>query len=234
VVSPGAAENLRELGYTGQTRLMENGVDFEKGGADRADVEALAAEHGVRENVAVFLFVGRMMWYKGIRTILDGLYLAKMRGTRFKMIFVGGGLDFDAIVENAGLLGMAEDCVFTGPVSDRRKLRAYYSLADMFLFPSDFDTSGIVVREAAACGLGSVLLRGSAATHGVTDGRNAILIDDDPAHLMDAVMRTAANRERARALGRRAMDELYISWDDAVSRAHKRYGEVLENYRAKK
>ncbi|MDR2358070.1 MAG: glycosyltransferase [Oscillospiraceae bacterium] len=234
VVSPGAAENLRELGYTGQTRLMENGVDFDKGRADGADMAMLAARHGIKEHMPVFLFVGRIMWYKGIRTILDGLCMAKARGVKFKMIFVGGGLDYDAIVHSAEILGLKDDCVFTGPVSDRRELRAYYSLADMFLFPSDYDTSGIVVREAAACGLASVLLRGSSAAHGVTDGRSGILIDDNPSEMMDAVIRTISDREWARALGMRAMDELYLSWEDAVSRAWSRYGEVLENYRAAK
>ncbi|MDR1590102.1 MAG: glycosyltransferase [Oscillospiraceae bacterium] len=231
VVSPGAAENLRGLGYTGQPLLMENGVDFSKGPSERSDVEALAARYGIRKDMSVFLFVGRMMWYKGIRTILDGLYMAKARGVKFKMIFVGGGQDYDAIVKNAELLGLADACVFTGRVSDRGELRAHYSLADMFLFPSDYDTSGIVVREAAACGLASVLLRDSSAAHGVTDGRNGLLIHDDASDLMDAVIRTASDREWAGALGRRAMDDLYLSWDDAVARAWRRYGEVLEGYR---
>jgi glycosyltransferase involved in cell wall biosynthesis len=233
-VSPGAGENLRGLGYEGSFRLMENGVDFAKGKSERAGIEAAAARHGIEKHTPVFLFVGRMMWYKGIRTILDGLYIAKARGVRFKMIFIGGGLDFDAIVENAGLLGLSGDCVFTGPVSDRRELRAYYSLADMFLFPSDFDTSGIVVREAAACGLASVLLRGSSAAHGVTDGQNGVLIDESSEALADAVASASSDRGRARSLGRRAMDELYLSWEDAVDRAWQRYGEVLENYRSAK
>jgi glycosyltransferase involved in cell wall biosynthesis len=233
-VSPGAGENLRALGYAGQFILMENGVDFDKGRADRADIEKAAARHGIKNNTPVFLFVGRMMWYKGIRTILDGLYAAKARGVKFKMIFIGDGPDRDAVVEAAQLLGLSGDCEFTGIVSDRRLLRAYYSLADMFLFPSNFDTSGIVVREAAACGLASVLLRGSSASHGISDGKNGILIGDSAAELADAVAMAARDRPRARELGRRAMDDLYLSWNDSVARAYRRYGEILERYRSAK
>ncbi|MDR1299837.1 MAG: glycosyltransferase [Oscillospiraceae bacterium] len=234
VVSPGAGENLRALGYAGQFALMENGVDFVRGRADRADIDKIAAQHGIKNSTPVFLFVGRMMWYKGIRTILDGLYAARARGTKFKMIFIGDGPDCGAIVETARLLGLSDVCAFTGIVSDRRLLRAYYSLADMFLFPSNFDTSGIVVREAAACGLASVLLRGSSAAHGVTDGQNGVLIGDSAPELADAVGHAARDRPRAHELGRRAMDELYLSWNDSVSRAYRRYGEVLERYRSAK
>jgi glycosyltransferase involved in cell wall biosynthesis len=232
VVSPGAEENLRQLGYTGDCLLMENGVDFPQGPAPKDEIAAAAARHGINAGGdPVFLFVGRMMWYKGIRTILDGLYSAKSRGIKFRMIFIGGGLDFDSITETAGLLGLSDDCVFTGPVGDRGLLRAYYSLADLFLFPSSFDTSGIVVREAAACGLASVLLRGSSAAHGVGDARNGVLIDDSASDLAEIVAKTARDRGWVRALGRQAGEDLYLSWNDAVGRAWTRYGEILENYR---
>ena len=54
-----------------------------------------------------------------------------------------------------------DDCVFfTSPKYDRTVIRAWYCRADLFLFPSTFDTNGLVVREAAACELASVLVRG--------------------------------------------------------------------------
>ena len=58
-------------------------------------------------------------------------------------------------------------------------LRAFYSRADLFLFPSTFDTNGIVVREAAACGLGALLVQGSCAAEGVTPGQNGLLMEEN-------------------------------------------------------
>ena len=71
-------------------------------------------------------------------------------------------------------------CIFTGPVYDRDALRAWNTRADLFLFPSTFDTNGLVVREAAACGLASVLIEGSCAAEGITDGRNGFIIEETP------------------------------------------------------
>lgn len=59
--------------------------------------------------------------------------------------------------------------LFLGPVYDRDVIRAWYCRSDLFLFPSEFDTNGLVVREAAACGLGSVLVEGSCAAEGIVD-----------------------------------------------------------------
>jgi len=228
-VSRGAGENLRSMGYQGEYRVMENGVDFSKGPAGPGSCYLISVEHSLPPDLPVFLFVGRMMWYKGIRLILDGLLKAKASGARFKMIFVGGGEDFDEITHLAYTHGLKNDCIFTGPVKDREKLRAYFSRADMFLFPSTFDTSGIAVREAAACGLAGVLVRGSSVAEPVTDGRNAVLIDEDSNSLAWAVINLSKNRGRMKSLGRQAMDDLYLPWDTAVNNAYERYEEILAN-----
>jgi len=228
-VSRGAGENLRSMGYHGEYRVMENGVDFPRGPAAPEQCEIISAEHSLPPDLPVFLYIGRMMWYKGIRLILDGLQTAKASGARFKMIFVGGGEDFDAITRLAHSHGLDDDCIFTGLVRDRDKLRAYFSRADLFLFPSTFDTSGIAVREAAACGLASVLVRGSSAAEPVTDGRNAVLIGEDSNSLAWAVINLLKNREKMKVLGLQAMDDLYLSWDTAVAGAYERYAHIIDS-----
>jgi glycosyltransferase involved in cell wall biosynthesis len=231
VVSEGAGENLRSLGYRGSYLVMENGADFPRGRATAEELDALSAEYGLEPGLPVFLFVGRMMWYKGVRIILEGLHRAKVQGLRFKMLLVGDGFDFGEIKECAAALRLTDDLIYTGLVKDRQKLRAIFSRADMFLFPSTFDTSGLVVREAAACGLPSVLVRGSCAAEGVTDGRNGVLIEENAASLADAILRLSRDRDAMKAMGQKAMDEVFVSWEDAVGRAAERYHIVRENYK---
>jgi len=233
-VSKGSGENLKSLGYNGDYLVMDNGVDFPKGRADESLIDELSSSLELQPDIPVFLFVGRMMWYKGVRLILDGLREAKEAGVSFRMVFVGGGGDFDDVTRYAVSLGLHDDCIFTGPVRDREKLRAYYSRADFFLFPSTFDSAPITIREAAACGLAGVLVRGSTAAEPVTDGVNAILIDEDSSALARVVIDLAGNRDKMKALGERARDDLYLSWDTAVGRALERYQVVLERHAAKR
>ena len=231
VVSEGAGENLKSLGYKGSYIVMENGADFPRGSATAEEIDAISAEYHLESNVPVFLFVGRMMWYKGIRIILDGLLHAKLQGLRFKMLFVGDGGDFEEIKACARALGLADDIIFTCIVTDRKKLRAFFSRADLFLFPSTFDTNGLVVREAAACSLASVLIKGSCAAEGITDGRHGVLIDENAASLTDALLRLAGDRDGMKSMGKNALEEIYVSWDDAVGKAAERYQIVRENYK---
>ena len=231
VVSRGAGENLRSLGYQGDYIVMENGVDFPRGPADPERCEALRRELSLPPDVPVYLFVGRMMWYKGIRIVLEALAALRRRGRDFRMLLVGDGMERREMEQLTRELRLDDICLFTGAVRDREKLRAYFSLSDLFLFPSTFDTNGIVVREAAACGTASVLVRGSCAAEDVTEDVNALLIEENAASLAALLERVGADRPALRALGQRALEQLYLSWEDSVARAYARYGTVLDHYR---
>ena len=145
---------------------------------------------------------------------------------------MGKGTDSEAVRAYTEELGLKRQVVFVPPVYDRRVIRAWYCRADLFLFPSSFDTNGLVVREAAACGLGSVLIRGSCAAEDITDGQNGFLIEENAAS-MAAMLRTLMGQTQVMSqVGQRAAREIYVSWEDAVAGACHRYGTVLENYRS--
>ena len=227
VVSKGAGESLRSLGYSGDYIVMPNGVDFEKGRVDAEKAEEVTGSYDLPAGVPMFLFVGRIMTYKGIPLILDAMKLLSEAGQDFRMVFVGKGADQAAMEEKARNLGVSEKCIFVGPVYDREALRAWNTRADLFLFPSTYDTNGLVVREAAACGLASVLIRDSCASEGITDGRNGFIIDETPEAMAALLLSVCRDLPHLREVGMTAMEEIYLSWSDAVSLAYERYQFVL-------
>jgi len=231
VVSQGAGENLKSIGYTGEYRVMKNGTDFKPGRASDEEIRQLKEEYNVKNDETVFLFVGRMMWYKGIKLILDGLKIANNEDKNFKMFFVGDGFDKDDIMKYAEENDLTDRCVFTGAVRDREKLRIFFSMADLFLFPSDYDTNGIVVTEAAACSCPSLLLRNSCAAEGIENYKNGIIIDKNPRALANAVLEVIKDRGKMKEIGKNALNDIYISWDEAVGIAYKRYEEIVATHK---
>ena len=234
VVSEGAGENLRSLGYKGDYVVMPNGVDIPKGRIPEEKIAEITGGYDLPEGVPVFLFVGRMAWYKGLDIIIDSLVKIKEAGKDFRMVFVGGGLDKDEVEKYAEKTGISDRCVFTGPIHDREAIRAWYCRADLFLFPSVYDTNGLVVREAAACGLGSVLIEGSCASEGIIDGETGFLCERNADSFSGKLRFLCENPEMMKKFGKNAMDKIYISWEDSVANAVERYKTVLENYRAGK
>ena len=231
-VSHGAGENLRSLGYQGDYLVMPNGVDLPRGRLTPEEIQAVTASYDLPEDVPCFLFVGRLMWYKGIRIILDALAALRDQGQPFRMVFLGGGMDEADIRKYTEALGLSDRCLFPGSVRDRQALRAWYCRADLFLFPSTFDTNGLVVREAAACGLPAVLIRGSCAAEDVTDGVTGFLIEENAPSMAACLTALLPNPEKLHSVGKAAEEKLYLSWSDAVDHAAARYETVMERYRS--
>ena len=231
-VSRGAGENLRSIGYEGDYIVMPNGVDLPREKVSEAMIIEITSGYDLPVGVPCFLFIGRLMWYKGLRIILDALKSLDNDGADFRMVFVGGGGDEREVHEYTAELGLTGKVIFTGAISDRDKLRAWYQRADLFLFPSTFDTNGLVVREAAASDTASVIIKDSCASEGVTDGRNGFLIDENADSMAVKLRELCADPECMRKVGRCAGDELYISWQDAVATAYDRYGVVIDNYKS--
>ena len=228
VVSKGAGENLKSLGYEGDYRVVHNGVDFDKGRVDAESVAKVTKNFDLPSDLPVFMFVGRIVKYKGIPLILEALSKLNNDNIDFRFVCIGSGPDEDEIKEMAAKLLKPEQVIFTGAIYDRDILRAWNTRADLFLFPSTYDTNGIVVREAAACGLASVLIKESCAAEGITDGQNGFLIEENADSMYGLLKRVHQDFDHMADVGTHAMDEIYISWKDSVHAAYERYNELIE------
>lgn len=232
VVSKGAGDNIRSLGYAGDYVVMPNGVDMPRGRATDAEIHEAVKDYDLPNGVPVFLFVGRLMWYKGLKIILDALAALRSQGIDFRMVFVGKGGDEKEVRDYVTQNRLNAQCFFTGPIYDRRILCGWYSRADLFLFPSTYDTNGLVVREAAASSLPTVMVAGSCAAEDVTNGVNGLFIEENAASLAVCLSRVVEHPSYLKKLGEHAAADLYLSWEDSVHNAMERYGIVCENYRA--
>lgn len=233
VVSKGAGEDMCEIAEQQIDYIvMDNGVDLPKERVPEAEMRELLKEYLLPEGLPVFLFVGRMEWYKGNRITLEALAGIHSQGKDFRMVFIGGGDADEEIRQTARDLGIYEKCIFCGKIYDRRKLQAWYTRADLFLFPSTYDTNGLVVREAAACSLPSVLVAGSCAAERTLPDQNCFHITESSASMAALLMRIMDNKPLMRQVGENAAKELYISWEQAVRKAEERYEIVIDNYNA--
>ncbi len=224
-VNGATAETLASYGYRGDIRIMQNGTDpwEPKGTAD----SFLAEQFGDREG-PLFLFVGQHHWKKNIRTVLDAVALYRKKAP-CRMLFVGQGPDRDAIVAHADELGLTDVTRFLGHVSDRETLMQIYAAADLFLFPSLYDNAPMVLREAAAAGTASVLVRGASATEGTEDGINAFHTENTPEAMAEVM---AAALPRAREVGARAKQDIPKPWAAIIEEARAQYLALIEKKRA--
>ncbi len=148
------------------------------------------------------LFVGRLVYYKGLDVLFEAL-----RGTSIRVVIAGEGPMRTEWETLSRVLGVAAQVRFLGEVSDRA-LPALYGAARAFVLPSQepSEAFGLVQLEAMAAGLPMVVCRASEGVVSVhEEGRTALLVPTrDPDALRSALLRVCEDEGEAAALGRAA------------------------------
>ena len=222
------AETLREYGYEGPYDVVENGIDFRP----PRDVAPLRERGGkllgMPADAIVGLFVGQHILEKNLDLLVRSLPAIMTAVPGFRMVFVGQGRARPDLKELVRRLGIRDRVLFYGPILDRRLLAAAYARGDIFLFPSLFDNAPLVVREAAAFGTPSVLIRGSTAAEVIRDGENGFLAEDDAEAFAAKVARILGNPRSLELAGLGARRSLCRTWEDVVREVRDRYLSILE------
>jgi glycosyltransferase involved in cell wall biosynthesis len=221
-VNDATAEVLRGYGFRGEIVVMPNGTNLWYPTREDAKKAELRYDLG-RGNV--FLFVGQQNFKKNTDSILKAAALYKQTGADFRIVFAGQGPDAKQMQTLSEELGLAEQTVFTGHIADREILKGLYARADLFVFPSLYDNAPMVVREAAASGTPSLLIRGSCAADGVTDGVNGFLCENTPEDIAKCMARALLT---AKQVGERARETIPIPWNGVAKQVLDRYAALIE------
>ncbi|HET7541847.1 MAG TPA: glycosyltransferase [Polyangiaceae bacterium] len=172
------------------------------------------------ESEPLVLFVGRLVYYKGVDVLLEAL----RRTERARLAIVGVGPLARTLEEHAARIGVADRVVFLGAVSAER-LRAMYKCARFLVLPSvaPSEAFGMVQLEAMAAGrpvISTDLKSGVPYVnqHGVT---GLIVPPRDPQALAAAMSALLDDESRAQALGHAAQRRVLAEFDvDKVVDAH--------------
>ncbi|HKV90646.1 MAG TPA: glycosyltransferase family 4 protein [Thermoplasmata archaeon] len=212
---------LRSLGvHVDRLAQIPNGIDPSEFSGGQATKPPLGSP--------TVLFVGRLdPDRKGLRTLIESLGAAPA-GFRLRLV----GQDWNGgralVTTLARRFGVASSVELVGPV-DRAALLGEYARADLFVLPSRYECTPIVLMEAMAAGLPIIATRVGSVAEVVSEGRNALLVPaDDPRELRTAIDRLLGDpdlRARFAASGR---DEVRrFSWERVLPRWEELFGQVV-------
>ena len=233
-VSHGAAQVVKEYGYKGNhIEVIKNGTDLVPGEVDVELIKTLKERYGLK-NEFVFLFVGRLVSVKNVQFSLDVLNELKKKGeTNFKFLIVGNGDYSDELKKKVVDLKLEDNVVFTGKITDRKELGGIYQLANLFLFPSKFDTCGIVCIESASYKLPSVVFEGSCPAELIENKKSGFVFKEDPVIWAEELKHIMHNREELEQVRQGALKHVYVGWDEIAKDYYNFYLKVLEDRRNK-
>ncbi|MBY6060283.1 glycosyltransferase family 4 protein [Microbacterium esteraromaticum] len=167
--------------------VIPHGVDLDRFAPPTPDRRAQArAALNLDDEHRVALFIGHELDRKGVPIAIDALVQAP---TVLLLIVGGYASAIERMRKRAEAAGVADRVLFVGPRSD---LPAYFAASDMFVFPSVYESYGLVITEALASGVPVISAPVGCAPDVIVDGENGYLVERSAAALADAMERIAA------------------------------------------
>jgi len=179
------------------------------------------------------LYVGRLVKEKNLDIVIKSALIVaeKIKNVHFTIVGVGPAKEYyENLTKQEGV-----DHLFTfiGLIKQQKEMVKYYQEADIFVFPSIFETQGLSGIEAMACGLPVAGADYLAIPDFVKDGYNGYLfnpfdVDDCANKIVKTINDRAKLRKGAIETGRK------YSSKKCTAKLLKMYYKVLEENRGKK
>jgi glycosyltransferase involved in cell wall biosynthesis len=217
------AAGVLVTGTLARESMLARGADPQRIGvfANTIDVDAVGAQadalaprrpelrrsFGLDADAVVVLSVGRLAPEKGIDVLVDAV--AGVPGD-VALLVAGEGPERAALERRAAERGVR--AIFTGSLSGTRLVEAY-AAADVFGLLSSRETWGVVVNEAAACGLPLVLSeRVGAAYDLLRPGVNGARVPVGDVAAATVALTGLVSSPEARRLAGAASRDLVAGW----------------------
>ncbi|MCK9548921.1 MAG: glycosyltransferase [Sphaerochaeta sp.] len=185
---------------------------------------------GLNDDRPVLIYIGQLKEEKNLTLLVNALAQVPRQETPFLMVFVGTGSDRGTLERLAQRSGMASYVQFTGRITDREVIKALLAASLLMLFPSQYDTSALVLFEAAAFSVPLVNTRGSATASCTTHGHNGFVTANDAASFGEEITRLLRHPHVAKDAGIGASRTIYRHWSTVVDEVAGRYEDVYGRF----
>jgi glycosyltransferase involved in cell wall biosynthesis len=142
----------------------------------RLDLRVSArAEVGVNPDEFVVGFVGRLVWYKGFRELMNAAKELERQGNGKTLVFLvlGEGPEYEEIVQYSKSLGISSLFRFLGY---KEKIDFYMSSFDLFVLPSYWEGLPVSLLEALAMGIPAIATDVRGSRELIKNGKTGILV----------------------------------------------------------
>ena len=192
---------------------------------------------GFKEDELVVLYVGRMVWEKGIYDFINSaanIFMDRnMANIPVRFLMIGSGPEMSNVKNRVASWGLSDRISFLESVS-YDEMPHIHNLADIFVLPSIptrtwQEQFGLVLIESMACGKPVIASLTGSISEVISDC--GILVQpNDPLSLSGAVKKLLLDRELRESLGRAAINRVNRNYDS--NNIAQRIGAVFEKVSA--
>ncbi len=242
-VSNAMKEELIELGFPKEKiRVCYNGVDPDKYSpqqVDEAKQKEIRESCGVSDTDQMILFIGRLVWVKGVDKLIMALPHVLQKVPNVKLVIVGLGDMQEHLMSMVRGLKLEDAVKFRFEFVPEEERIAHYAACDVAVFPSLYEPFGIVALEAMSMekpvvvgasgvsGMREIVVSGGPEQCGFHVNPN------DPVDIAWGIVSCLQNQNRKTELGQNGRKRVLsqFTWDAIAEKTLETYNEIVNKER---
>jgi len=238
-VSEAMRKEMTEIGFPKEKiQVCYNGVDPEKyshGQVSEEKVREVRQEYGLGDNDLMALFIGRLVWVKGVDRLIRAMPQVLRKVPNVKLVILGLGDMRDYLEKLVKTLKLQDVVKFRFEFVPEEERIAHYAACDVSVFPSLYEPFGIVALEAMS--IGKPVVVGAAGISGMResvvpsgpDQCGFHVNPEDPSDIAWGIINAVQDRQRKEWLGQNGRKIVLqkFNWDAVAKRTVELYKQLL-------
>lgn len=225
-VSKDMQSEFESYGYKGNFNIIKNGATLNLPKTNLEQLVEQAENFYNIKNKLVFLFVGRLEKYKNIEFSLRALEKFKKVNNNFVFFIVGEGTNATYFKKLVKELDLEENVIFTGVIKNN-ELSPLYARANLFLFPSLFDSDGLVLVEAAVHNTPSIVIEGTGPSERIINNETGFIVENNLDKFVNKIISVTRDLNYLEKIGKQACEKLPKTWDQTANEYLTYYKELI-------
>ncbi len=181
------------------------------------------------DNEKIILFIGRLVYEKGVQTLISAMPKILDNYHDSKLIIAGKGGMINDLRNQVNYLGLGNKVYFTGHLSSK-DVQRMYKCADIAVFPSTYEPFGIVAIEAMLSGTPVVTSDigglNEIVDHGITGMKSYA---GNPNSLADSILSLLYNPDLCDYVSKNAKEKVksQYNWTRITEDTHLAYEKAI-------
>jgi glycogen(starch) synthase len=243
-VSYAMKDELIGLGFPKEKiRVSYNGVDPQKYSMNQVsaqEIGELRRRYGIKDNELMILFVGRLVWIKGVDKLILAMPHILKKIPNAKLVVLGLGDMQQTLQRLVQELHLQDSVKFRFEFVPEEERITHYAACDVAVFPSRYEPFGIVALEAMSMEKPVVV-----GATGVSGMRESVVIKseeqcgfhvnpDKEEDIAWGIIKSLQDNERTLQLGQNARKRVLqeFTWDVIAKKTTQIYEELLTTRRS--
>lgn len=221
---------MREYGFKKDVEIIPNATNLVLKEFDKEQEQAVLNKHNIDPNQFNMIFIGRFVEVKNVYFILDILKQLKEINPNFNFIFLGFGPEQTKMQKFVKENGLEKMVKFTGKVDDVDEKAILIKNSKLLVFPSIYDTDGIVRIECACYSVPTICIENTGVASVIKNNHNGFIEKNDVSAFVKRIDELIKNVDFLKKVGQNANLEIYNTWEDVCEKLYTLYESKLEEY----